>query len=225
MAINFELMNNVGKRHYMQNYHVSTRKNWTHEEFQAESRRFAINVDDRQTYLEDYMNYRQERLRRALEASRDSNQFSIMLDNFSPHVVIGGGNAPRIHGHDSGIFQSLAEMLESQRAGLHTLHSSLSRFVTDEDFELRLSVLHEQFNQAFKDVANIFRNFAAQLGMDTEGIHSDVLIIGDLIRDHVWSGGSADTIEEMLESRNLSMSVNQLNQIGTEWHARFGFNH
>jgi len=212
-----------GAEHFAAFHHVSTKENWTEEEFQAASRKFSSNSEARDTYLEDFLNFSHERSRRAFENSRNTNQFTFTIQSFNPNIVIGGGNTPQVRGYDSSIFQTLATTLADQKAGLNTLNEAFGgRFMTEEDFEMRLHVLHQQFNEAINSLADIFASFADNLGLNASQTRSNVLQIGDIIRDHIWAGGSADDIRGTLNSNGATSMLNGLDNLGQNWHRRFG---
>lgn len=75
----------------------------------------------------------------------------------------------------------------------------------------------------FRDFASdsISRNI--QTSLAAEQAEDVVLQIGNTMRDHIWSGGSADEIDSLLRDEGLSDSLTQLNRIGDSWHRTFGF--
>ena len=94
--------------------------------------------------------------------------------------------------------------------------------MTEEDFEMRLHILHQQFNEAVNSLADIFAGFADNLGLNASQTRSNVLQIGDMIRDHIWAGGSADDIRNTLNSNGVTSMLNGLDNLGQNWHRRFG---
>ena len=209
------------------NHHVSTRDSWVEEEYQALSRKFARSAEARDLYLSDYLDFRKEATRRAIENSRNSNQFTFVVQHFNPNIHIAGGNTPRTQGHDTDIFQSMARILEDQKGGLVSFRENFGgRFISEEDFEVRLTVLQYQFNEAIASVNDIFRGFINDLGAHRVGISASeaeaaILRAGDLIMNHIWSGGSADDVNEILANSDVVRPLNQLHQAGSAWHGQF----
>jgi len=201
MSINFGLLNDVGWQSYAMRYHTSTRETpWTDEEFDAGRARYGNRSwaeANREQYAEDFLNWRKESFRRALERSMNDNQFAFITRDFNPSNLIGGR---REFTHQSNVFQALANTFENKIRGLEALGNDFGgRFISDEDMEIRLAVIHELFDQAFRSVADIVREFAPNF------VANDVLIVGELIKNHIRSGESADTVADMLRNNNQTI--------------------
>jgi len=57
--------------------------------------------------------------------------------------------------------------------------------------------------------------------LSADQAHDAVVRIGSIIRDHIWSGGSAENINSTLENANALNLLNQLNTIGNSFHRSF----
>ena len=213
-------------------YHTPTRTEWTDEEFQAHINKFsgfAHSREARNAYLEDYLNFRHESTRRSIENSRSSNQFNHIVSDFNPMNRISA--APGMASFDSNIFQNLANTLEQEKTANYRFHTvNNGAFSNEDDFELRLHVLHAQFNEAVHSIADIFAEMVRGLEtmnrrphtpLSADQAHDAVVRIGSIIRDHIWSGGSAENINSTLENANALNLLNQLNTIGNSFHRSF----
>jgi len=232
MGINFDLINAMGNSRgswsvYAARHHVSTRETpWTDEEFNAGRSKFGSATwsntgDNRKLHAEEYLNWHHESVRRAVERAMKDNQFNFVVRDFDPRIV----NERREFSHQSNIFQTLANTFEKGKVGLDTLNKAFGgRFIGEADLEVRLGVLHEQFNAAFRSVADLFLEFAPSLGLDAQRVANDVLTFGELIRYHISSGQPASTMETMLRNNTkTSMSFDELNNLGMAVHQQFNF--
>jgi len=210
--------------YFASRHHVSTKESWTDDELNAASRRFSNDVEARDIYLEDFLNYRHELTRRGIKQSKNSNQFTFAIQSFNPNIVIGGGNTPQVRGYDANIFQTIANIFENQKIGLNSLNESFGgRFISEEDFQIRLHILHQQFDEAINSLADIFANFASELGLNASQARSNMLQIGNIIKDHIWSGGSVENIRETLHQNGATAMLNELDNLGNRWHGRFSW--
>ncbi|MCL2577765.1 MAG: hypothetical protein FWE27_06925 [Defluviitaleaceae bacterium] len=229
MGINFDLLNALGNcqgawRIYASRHHISTRETtWADEEFEAGRTRYG-NLDwaeaNRELYAEDYLNWHKEATRRAVESSMNDNQFSFITRDFDPNNVIGGR---RDFNHQENIFQALANTFESQMKSINSLRDAFGgRFLGEADLEVRLNVIHEQFNEAFRSVADLVRIYASQFVSDAQRVANDILAVGELIRNHISSGNSADSIEAMLRNNKKTvMSYDEMNDLAMAVHQQF----
>ncbi|MCL2357462.1 MAG: hypothetical protein FWC70_09995 [Defluviitaleaceae bacterium] len=213
MGINFGLINSMGNNmvawtNYAQNHHVSTRETpWTDAEFEAGRETFGNlhwQEANRETHAEDYLNWRHESIRRSMQRSLHNNLFAFAVSDFNPHPNSGGT------GWDSEacIFQRLAGVFEQEKTNLEAKREAFQgRFVSELDLEIRLHVIHEQFNEAMRAVAAMFAGVASYLNIDNaEHMEQDVLRIGEAIRFHIASGESANSVEAMLRSRSRTVT-------------------
>ena len=213
MGINFGLINSMGNDRsawhvYAIKHHTSTRETqWTDAEFEAGRQTFGNwdwSAENREVYAEDYLNWQKEAIRRALERDLHDNQFAFAVADFNPHPNSGGV------GWDDNecVFQRLAGVFEQKLANLETKREAFQgRFVSELDLEIRLHVIHEQFNEAMRAVAGMFAGVASYLNIDNaEHMEQDVLRIGEAIRFHIASGESANSIDAMLRSRSRTVT-------------------
>ena len=218
MGINFNLLNSTSVGIYARDYHVSTRESWTEEDFQAESKRFFFTPENRDIYIEDYLNFRQEGFRRAIEDYRNHNPFETIIRDLDPNIIVQGRSWDF---SDVCVIQTLANTFEQGKNHLLRLNGIQNgAFVCDEDLAVRLNLLHERFNEAFQALAEIFtrsvnveefrgERSGEMLEMpnirndpNTDRMIADLLAIGERIRHHISSGEPSSTISEMLLKNN-----------------------
>jgi len=220
-------------------YHTPTKPYMTDEEFHIHSQKFsgflhesfgfATAAEARNAYLEDFINFRHESIRRSIENSRSSNQFNHIVSGFNPMNRISA--APGMVPFNNNIFQNLANTLAQEKTTNYRFHTvNNGAFSNEEAFELRLHVLHAQFNEAVHSIADIFAEMVRGLEtmnrrphtpLSADQAHDAVVRIGSIIRDHIWSGGSAENINSTLENANALNLLNQLNTIGNSFHRSF----
>ncbi|MCL2577764.1 MAG: hypothetical protein FWE27_06920 [Defluviitaleaceae bacterium] len=229
MGINFDLINSMGGNRgawhvYASRHHISTKETpWTDEEFEAGRERYGNyywGEANREFYAEDYLNWHKESARRCLERAMNDNQFSFVIQDFDPNNVIGGR---REFSHQSNVFQVLANTFESQMKSISSLRDAFGgRFLGEADLEVRLNVIHEQFNEAFRSVAELVRIYASQFVKDAQRVADDILTVGQLIRNHISSGNSADSIEAMVRNNKKTvMSFDEMNDLAMAVHQQF----
>jgi len=220
-----------GAIHYAVMHHTPTKTSWTDEEFDTALRKFENWASHEagiwKNNLDEFLDFRKESFRRGLEHARKSNQFNFVINDFNPHFI--GDGSIQTNSHNRNVFQDLAGILEQQKAGIHSLHENFNgRFMSEEDFELRLMILHQQFNEAIQSIADIFRgyinhlnNSGRQTALSANQAEAIILQVGDMVRDHIWSGGSADDVNGIINSSSIAGSVNQLHRIGDDWFRGF----
>ncbi|MCL2356209.1 MAG: hypothetical protein FWC70_03470 [Defluviitaleaceae bacterium] len=247
MSINFALLNATNALHYAARHHVCTRATaWTDAEFDQGRSTFAgwMHRDDNsESFIEDALNWQKESIRRGvlngMNGGTASNHFAFAVRDFNQNADVGElrmfnreTDVPEIgvmrevvitgreFTQENNIFHVLGDTFYTQRRQVVGLNNAFQgRFISEEQFEIRMNILHDQFNEAFRVVADIFRDFAQSQGLDAQQVESDILSIGAQIRYHISTGGSSDTIEEMLRNNNRTvMSFDELNSMGILLH-------
>jgi len=204
-------------------HHEPTKTEWTDEEFIAHGQKFIFQREAREIYLEDYMNFRHEEVRRIIEGSRNHHEFGNILEDFNPFSSNSTNN--RIQRHDpQQMFQRLADSFVEQKNTIHIKHETFNgRFSSEDDLELHLYALLHHFNEAVESLASMFTVRADFNAVFINGDAStidrafhDATKIGHFIRDHIWSGGSTDNIQSLLEQNGFSEAMQFLNNICLE---------
>ncbi|MCL2356208.1 MAG: hypothetical protein FWC70_03465 [Defluviitaleaceae bacterium] len=244
MSINFALLNATNALHYAGRHHVCTRTTaWTDAEFDQGRSTFAgwmHREDNSESFIEEALNWEKERTRRSVLNGINGgitggvNQFAFAVRDFDPNADVGelrtgSGEMYRFReviitgrefSQENNIFSVLGNEFYTQRRNIIGLNNAFhGRFISEEEFETRMNILHYQFNEAFRVVADSFRDFAQAQGLNAQQVELDIISIGEQIRYHISTGGSSDTIEEMLRNNNRTvMSFDELNSMGILLH-------
>lgn len=207
MSINLELINNIGVVMYARNHHQQTREWMTEEEFAAEFVRLtdkgSVNTwtnEMKELYLDDFLNLQHELDRRAQITAKNINQFTSIIDDFNPQNI--HRRTYSFQANESiDIFQVMADTFEKQRNRILNMEKTFgNRFFNEDEFENAHRVLHNQFNEAFKSIAEIVRSAAVTFGFDAQQAEDDILAIGARMLYHLSSGNGTSELMGFLRS-------------------------
>ena len=220
---------------YAVRYHEPTRTEWTAEEWAAHEAKFGAFISSasdasaeanqlKTAYMEDLLNFRHQQVMRSFydTATNQSFGFNEVTADFIHNQ--------RSHGDSfeqpdfARTFQMLANKLYAGKARIHAHHEAQGgRWSSEEMLETGLHNLMTQFNETVDFLAGWFAMGTEHTATFHSGnietvAHSidSILRLGEFVKGHIWSGGSAENMTETLTENGFGDTLSALHTVADE---------